>query len=137
MILTHLVMFSFFNGATASDAPAPTPTVTVQVGGIGRKRKHSETVVYEEREKAPDLSTFEYVPPAVVSQAIDKVLAQNPPDDSVAVKALRGELHRLRVKYRPEYAKVVRKAFNPDALELERRLRREEEEDLEVILLLH
>lgn len=132
MILTHLVLFGFFPGAGEGSAPPPTPTVTVEVGGIGRKRRHPETVVYEEREEAPDLSAFEV--PVKVEKAIRKVLDKAPPDDGAAIKALRNELSRLKVRYKPRYAEALRSAFDPVAA-FELKLRQEEEEDIEVILM--
>lgn len=72
MVLTHLTLFSFFNGASRSDAPPPPPVVDQPGGGSSRRKKRGRVIRFsdlDERERQEALAAIPVRPFTEIEQA--------------------------------------------------------------------
>ena len=96
MILTQLILFSFFNGALSSDVtPAPAAPTTQQAGGTSKKKKKFKKVIrlsdLDERERLEAAQELIAIVPAAPRQLYEEVEVDD--DDELIALVLSKVLH--------------------------------------------
>lgn len=130
-------MAGIFNRAIFNDAVFN--TAAVEVGHAGGRKPWKQAW---RQELVEILAKPKPQPvPKKVERAIQRVLEAAPADDTQAKVELRRELETLRVGYRPRYLDALRwhiaKAYEAEVRREQRHLEMLEQDDEEVILLLH
>lgn len=130
-------MPGIFNRAVFNDAIFNTALAEVG-GGRGAGKGVGKPWQQKWRQELVDLldePTREIEVPAKVEKAIERVLEAAPPDDGTARQALRVELDRLRVVYKPRYVEALRlRAIAMFEAEIRREMREAERQQAAIAL---
>lgn len=94
MVLTHLVLFSFFGGATGADAPPPAPPST-RTSGVGKGRAKRPLIRVNLRDVDSRESTADFLKAQLrLRQGITEPVAPQPPKVSKAERLAQQKIER-------------------------------------------